>query len=76
MRYINLILLFFLSVFISKNAISDEKIIYELQKGGNIIFIRHALAPGSGDPENIDLNDCKTQRNLNKMGVKQSKLIG
>ena len=47
-----------------------------LKKNDNIIFIRHSLAPGSGDPENINLNDCKTQRNLNSEGIKQSKKIG
>ena len=76
MRYINLILYILLSVFFSTNIFSNEKIISELQKGGNIIFIRHALAPGNGDPDNINLNDCSTQRNLNKMGIEQSKKIG
>ena len=47
-----------------------------LQEGGKIIFIRHAYAPGGGDPDNFDINDCTTQRNLNDDGIKQSKLIG
>ena len=46
------------------------------QEGNKIILIRHALAPGSGDPEGFKINDCKTQRNLNKVGIKQSKNIG
>jgi|TARA_B110001452_G_scaffold252972_1_gene243239 phosphohistidine phosphatase SixA len=46
------------------------------QKGNKIIFIRHALAPGGGDPEGFKINDCKTQRNLNKDGIEQSKNIG
>ena len=54
---------------------SQRKNNIELQKGGNIIFIRHALAPGNGDPENIDLSDCKTQRNLNNNGIEQSKKL-
>ena len=41
-----------------------------------LIFIRHAKAPGSGDPENFKLNDCSTQRNLNYHGFEQSKKIG
>ena len=53
-----------------------EKIISELQNGGKIIFIRHALAPGTGDPDGFDLLDCKTQRNLNSTGVEQSNKIG
>ena len=47
-----------------------------LEEGGKIIFIRHALAPGGGDPENFDIDDCSTQRNLNTDGIAQSKLIG
>ena len=76
MRYINLILYILLSVFFSTNIFADEKIIIELQKGGNIIFIRHALAPGNGDPDNFNLTDCSTQRNLDAKGIKQSKKIG
>ena len=58
------------------NAFSDEKLINDLKKGEKIIFIRHAIAPGSGDPENFKLNDCSTQRNLNYQGIEQSKKIG
>ncbi len=76
MRYINLIIFFFISNFFIDQANSSEKIVRLLKEGNKIIFIRHALAPGSGDPENIDLNDCNTQRNLNKEGINQSKKIG
>ena len=48
----------------------------ELKAGEKIVLIRHALAPGSGDPINFDLNDCSTQRNLNTKGIEQSKKIG
>ena len=54
----------------------DESVIKELKKGGNIIFIRHAIAPGGGDPENFKLNDCSTQRNLDSQGIEQSKKNG
>tara|TARA_B100001093_G_C26422907_1_gene840628 strand:- start:129 stop:692 length:564 start_codon:yes stop_codon:yes gene_type:complete len=46
------------------------------QEGNKIILIRHALAPGGGDPVGFKINDCKTQRNLNKAGIDQSKRIG
>ena len=46
------------------------------REGNKIIFIRHSLAPGNGDPAGFDINDCKTQRNLSKKGIDQSKLIG
>ena len=34
------------------------------------------MAPGGGDPVGFKLNDCKTQRNLNQVGIDQSKRIG
>ena len=55
---------------------SNEKLINDLKQGEKIIFIRHALAPGIGDPENFKLNDCSTQRNLDYQGVEQAKKIG
>ena len=45
-------------------------------EGDKIILIRHALAPGGGDPPGFKIDDCKTQRNLNKVGIQQSKTIG
>ena len=48
----------------------------EAKEGDKIILIRHALAPGGGDPPGFKIDDCKTQRNLNKVGIKQSKNIG
>ena len=46
-----------------------------LNEGGKLIFIRHAYAPGSGDPVNFDLSDCASQRNLSKEGIDQAKNI-
>ena len=57
-------------------AFSSEFVIESLKKGSKVIFIRHAIAPGSGDPENINLQDCATQRNLSEEGIKQSINIG
>ena len=39
-------------------------------------MIRHALAPGSGDPDNFRVGDCTTQRNLNERGRNQARRIG
>ena len=46
------------------------------QEGDKIILIRHSLAPGGGDPTGFKIDDCKTQRNLNRTGINQSKKIG
>ena len=42
----------------------------------NVIFLRHAIAPGFGDPYNFKLGDCNTQRNLSFEGIEQAKMIG
>ena len=76
MKYFILILSLILSIISPPSTYSNDELILKLQSEGNIVFIRHALAPGNGDPDNIDLNDCKTQRNLNKTGIDQSKRIG
>ena len=71
-------LLIILSIFtlILTNVKSDEIVIEQLKKGGNIVFIRHAIAPGGGYPENFRLDDCSTQRNLDSQGIEQSRKIG
>ena len=71
-----LLIIFFINIFAVNSAYSVEEVLTSLKEGGKIIFIRHALAPGNGDPENFDLNDCSTQRNLNQRGIEQSKFIG
>ena len=58
------------------NAQSSEINWKSAQNGNKIIFIRHALAPGGGDPTGFKIDDCKTQRNLNQVGIEQSKRIG
>ncbi len=42
----------------------------------NVVLMRHALAPGNGDPEYFDINDCATQRNLDDEGRAQAAAIG
>ena len=76
MKKIILLLFIFISLVFSNQAFSNDYLIQSLKEGGKIIFIRHAYAPGGGDPDNFDINDCSTQRNLNDKGIKQSKLIG
>ena len=68
-----LILFFILFAFDSN---SENTVVSLLKEEGKIIFIRHSIAPGGGDPENFSLNDCSTQRNLSKKGIEQSKQIG
>ena len=69
--------IFFLTLIIYTLTINSVYADWQPAKEGNkIILIRHSIAPGSGDPSNFNINDCRTQRNLSKEGVKQSKKIG
>ena len=71
------VFIFFLVLLIIPNqSNTDENLINTLKKGNNIIFIRHSLAPGNGDPSGFILSDCSTQRNLDEKGIIQSKKIG
>ena len=76
MKKFNYLFVIIISLIFSNKAFSNSEILKSLEEGGKIIFIRHALAPGGGDPENFDIDDCSTQRNLNTDGIAQSKLIG
>mgnify|MGYP001320675146 CR=1 FL=1 len=76
MKYIYIFLIFFVSLINSKQVNGDDNLILSLKEGGKIIFIRHALAPGNGDPENFNIYDCSTQRNLDQKGIQQAKKIG
>jgi len=76
-KYLAIILMLGLSNFLTKaNAenYSIEEIINDIN--ANVIFMRHALAPGIGDPNNFKIGDCSTQRNLNETGIAQAVLIG
>ena len=70
--------LIIISIFLTTPIKADlnENLLNQLRDGGKLIFIRHAYAPGGGDPDNFNLNDCSTQRNLNSQGRKQAKNIG
>ncbi len=46
------------------------------ETGTNVMFLRHALAPGYGDPSDFDVNNCSTQRNLDSAGRAQAKALG
>ena len=76
MKLIKFFLLILLSFNISVKANSNDKIQSLLKEGEKLIFIRHAVAPGGGDPVDFDILRCETQRNLSKEGIAQSKNMG
>ena len=76
MKFIKFLLLIFITINSSVKADLNQNMIYELRQGGKLIFIRHAYAPGGGDPINFDINNCDTQRNLSDSGRNQANQIG
>lgn len=47
-----------------------------LEEPGAMAIMRHALAPGTGDPAAFEIGDCSTQRNLDDRGRAQARAIG
>jgi len=47
-----------------------------LRSGTAVGLLRHATAPGIGDPAHFRLDDCATQRNLSEAGRQQARAIG
>ena len=71
-----LIIVFITLLNLNNNAFSNDKVLNSLKDGKKLVFIRHAIAPGNGDPNNFEIDNCSTQRNLDKNGIEQSKKIG
>ncbi len=76
MKFFKYFIIIFISLNTSIKADLNKNLIKELKDGEKLIFIRHAYAPGNGDPNNFNLDDCSSQRNLNDDGKKQAKYIG
>lgn len=55
---------------------SDEHAWTALREGRAVLLLRHATAPGTGDPANFQLGDCRTQRNLDQIGREQAQRWG
>ena len=47
-----------------------------LDAGGYAVILRHANAPGTGDPAAFTLGDCTTQRTLDDRGRAQARALG
>ena len=75
-KIISLILNLILFSLFSFQIYASEQAWSLAQEGDKIILIRHSLAPGVGDPPGFKIDDCDTQRNLNRKGINQSKKIG
>ena len=60
----------------SLTGIARADLLSDLTNGEYVLMIRHADAPGVGDPGGYKLDQCATQRNLGDYGRKQSIAIG
>jgi len=76
MKFLKYLIIISIYLTTSIKADLNKNLINQLEDGGKLIFIRHAYAPGNGDPNNFNLNDCSTQRNLSDEGRKQAQHIG
>ncbi|MBX2868879.1 MAG: histidine phosphatase family protein [Acidiferrobacterales bacterium] len=57
-------------------AVTEKQLWNGVRNGTYIAIMRHALAPGVGDPEVFELEECGTQRNLSSEGLGQARRIG
>ena len=55
---------------------SASELADKLRGGDHVLLMRHAEAPGVGDPPNLRLGDCSTQRNLDGAGRQQARAVG
>src|SRR5210317_1274413 len=75
MKIIKFIFIIFIILSSSLKAEINNDLLNTLKDGNKLIFIRHAYAPGGGDPDNFDIKHCSTQRNLSESGRQQAKNI-
>jgi len=56
---------------------ADDRVLWRaLRSGNHVAMIRHALAPGFGDPPHFEIGRCTTQRNLSDQGRQQAVAMG
>lgn len=57
-------------------AAAQEDVLAMLREPGTVAIMRHARAPGGGDPPGLRIGECATQRNLDEAGRDQARRIG
>lgn len=55
---------------------TEEAAWQALSRPGATVLMRHAYAPGVGDPPGMRIGDCRTQRNLDDSGREQARRLG
>ena len=64
------------AVALAAGAADHAAALAAIRQGGVVVVMRHAVAPGTFDPEGFTLGDCRTQRNLDDAGRAQARRIG
>jgi phosphohistidine phosphatase SixA len=79
-RFIALLVFSLIFTLSPQTSFANELAIWDKLQGtapkGYVLLLRHSLAPGVGDPENFDLRDCSTQRNLSAVGRQDAQDVG
>jgi phosphohistidine phosphatase SixA len=70
------ILLLFAMAISFANPVSATELSDKLRTPDHVLLMRHAEAPGIGDPPQYSLADCKSQRNLDSRGRAQARATG
>jgi phosphohistidine phosphatase SixA len=79
LRFRMVVLVAICCLFYSVSAFSSEEetqLWKALKSGEHVALLRHAIAPGTGDPPQFELGQCATQRNLSEEGRDQAEKIG
>lgn len=61
---------------VQTSTFAQTELAKAMQDGQHVLLMRHADAPGFGDPQGYQLSQCSTQRNLGERGKKQAKATG
>lgn len=71
-----LLCLLFATIVATSASADDAALWRALASGGHVALMRHATAPGVGDPPGFRLGDCSTQRNLSGAGRAEARAVG
>lgn len=71
-----IVLLVLASVVSATAQPAGDALLRQAAAGGHVLLMRHAIAPGTGDPAGFRVDDCATQRNLDEAGRVQARRFG
>lgn len=74
-RYLLIVLSVFL-LCVTTASTASETALAAMKQDSHVLLLRHALAPGFGDPPEFTIGDCSTQRNLSTEGRQQARELG